>query len=54
MKTLPDLDQLSHTEKDDLIRTQFALVTALTVQVETLTAKVTELEGHLAKNSSFS
>jgi transposase len=54
MKTLPDLDQLSHAEKDDLIRTLFALVTALTAQVETLTAKVTELEGRLAKNSSNS
>lgn len=54
MKTLPDLDQLSHAEKDDLIRTMFALVTALTAQVETLTARVTELEGRLAQNSNNS
>jgi transposase len=44
MKSLPDLDRLSVTEKDDLIRSLFA-------RVQELTAKVTELEGRLALNS---
>ena len=51
MDELPDLDRLSHAEKDDLIRALFAQVKALTAQVEALTAKVAELEGRLAKNS---
>lgn len=51
MNELPDLDRLSHAEKDDLIRALFAQVQALTKQVEMLTAKVAELEGRLAKNS---
>lgn len=51
MKELPDLDRLSHADKDELIRALFAQVQALTKQVETLTAKVAELEGRLAKNS---
>src|SRR5918996_3133858 len=44
MRSLPELDRLSVTEKDDLIRSLFA-------RVQELTAKVTELEGHLALNS---
>jgi transposase len=44
MKSLPDLDRLSVTEKDDLIRALFA-------RVQELTAKVAELEGRLALNS---
>ena len=61
MKTLPDLDRLSHADKDELIRALFAQVTFLTdqvatltaqvAQVEILTAKVAELEGRLALNS---
>lgn len=51
MDELPDLDRLSVAQKDDLIRALFAHVRALTKQVETLTAKVTELEGRLAQNS---
>jgi transposase len=51
MDELPDLDRLSVAEKDDLIRALFAHVKALTKQVETLTVKVTELEGRLAQNS---
>ena len=48
---LPDLDRLSHAEKDELIRALFAQVVALTAQVESLTSKVAELEGRLAQNS---
>lgn len=51
MNELPDLDRLSHAEKDDLIRALFAQVKALTLLVEALTGKVTELEGRLALNS---
>lgn len=58
---LPDLDRLSHADKDELIRALFAQVTFLTEQVATLTAqveqveiltaKVAELEGRLSLNS---
>ncbi len=51
MDELPDLDRLSHAEKNDLIRALFAQVKFLTAQVATLTAKVSELEGRLAQNS---
>jgi len=61
MKTLPNLDGLSHTDKDELIRALFAQANFLTAQVATLiaqatqveilTAKVAELEGRLALNS---
>lgn len=51
MEALPDLDCISVAEKDELIRTLFAHVTALTSQVAALTAKVAELEGRLAQNS---
>ena len=51
MEELPDLDRLSHAEKNDLIRALFAQVKALTAQVEALSAKVADLEGRLAKNS---
>lgn len=54
MDELPDLDRLSVAEKDDLIRELWplrALVRQLSEQVATLTAKVAELEGRLAKNS---
>lgn len=51
MEELPDLDRLSHADKDDLIRALFAQVKALTAQVEALTTKVADLEGRLAKNS---
>jgi|GWRWMinimDraft_7_1066015.scaffolds.fasta_scaffold01701_1 transposase len=44
MEAQPNLDRLSVTEKDDLIRALFA-------QVAALTAKVAELEGRLALNS---
>ena len=54
MKNLPDLDQLSVAQKDDLIRELWplrALVLKLSEQVATLTDKVAELEGRLALNS---
>jgi transposase len=51
MDELPDLDRLSHAEKNDLIQALFAQVQFLTAQVATLTAKVSELEGRLSQNS---
>ena len=51
MESLPDLDRLSVAEKDDLIRALFAQVVTLLPKVETLVAKVAELEGRLSKNS---
>jgi transposase len=44
---LPDLSQLSHAEKDALIRVLWAQVQALTGQLRTLTARVAELEARL-------
>jgi transposase len=51
MDELPDLDRLSHSDKDDLIRALFAQIKFLTAQVAALTAKVADLEGRLALNS---
>ena len=49
--TLPDLDNLSVAEKDELVRALFSQVQLLIGQVSTLSAKVVELEGRLALNS---
>lgn len=51
MEELPDLERLSHAEKNELIRALYAQVQFLTAQVAALTAKVSELEGRLAQNS---
>jgi transposase len=47
MTELPDLSQLTHEEKDALIRALWAQVQALTAQVQTLVARVAELEAKL-------
>ena len=47
MTELPDLSQLTHDEKDALIRALWAQVQALTAQVQTLAARVAELEAKL-------
>src|SRR6195952_2255034 len=47
MTKLPDLSQLTHEEKDALIRALWAQVQALTAQVQTLMARVAELEAKL-------
>jgi len=47
MTELPDLSQLTHDEKDALIRALWAQVQALTAQVQTLVARVAELEARL-------
>ncbi len=47
MTELPDLSQLTHEDKDALIRALWAQVQALTAQVQTLAARVAELEARL-------
>jgi len=47
MTKLPDLSQLTHDEKDALIRALWAQVQALTAQVQTLVVRVAELEAKL-------
>ncbi len=47
MTELPDLSQLTHDEKDALIRALWAQVQALTAQVQTLVARMAELEAKL-------
>jgi len=47
MTELPDLSQLTHDEKDALIRALWAQVQALTAQIQTLVARVAELEARL-------
>ncbi len=47
MTELPDLSQLTHEEKDALIRALWAQVQALTAQGQTLVARMAELEARL-------
>ncbi len=49
MTELPDPSQLTHDEKDALIRALWAQVQALTAQVQTLVARVAELEAKLGE-----
>lgn len=51
MGELPDLDQISVAEKDDLIRKLLGIVGELSAQVSALQARVLELEARLAQNS---
>lgn len=54
MQSLPDLAQLSHEQKDELIRLLWPLVQQvkeLTAQVSTMQARIKELEGRLSLNS---
>ena len=44
MQSLPDLSQLSHAQKDELIGQLFQLVQSLTTQLEVLQKRVSELE----------
>src|ERR1700712_2133232 len=47
MTELPDLSQLTHDEKDALIRALWAQVQALTAQVQTVMARVADREEKL-------
>lgn len=57
MANLPDLTQLSHAQKDELIRMLWPLqqqVQDLMAQVVVMQERITQLEGRLAKNSKNS
>src|SRR5665647_104976 len=57
MQSLPDLSQLSHAQKDELIRMLWPLqqqVQDLMAQMVVMQERITQLEGRLAKNSKNS
>ena len=57
MPSLPDLTQLSHAQKDELIRMLWPLqqqVQDLMAQMASMQERITQLEGRLAKNSKNS
>jgi transposase len=51
MQTLPDLSQLSHADKDELIKVLWNQVQQLTAQVVAMQAQIVDLQGRLARNS---
>jgi len=51
MQELPDLRQLSHSEKDDLIRLLWSILQDQAKQIGVLQSQVTELQSKLNKNS---
>jgi transposase len=54
LSSLPNLNELSHAQKDDLIVGLFAQVQALMAQQTVLMQRMARLEGRLAKNSKNS
>ena len=54
MQNLPDLSQLSHAQKDELILTLWAMVQALTAQVAAQQDQINELQARLNLNSQNS
>ena len=57
MQSLPDLSQLSHAQKDDLIKSLWPLqqqVKDLMAQMRVMQERIKQLEGRLAKNSKNS
>ena len=57
MQSLPDLSQLSHAQKDDLIKSLWPLqqqVKDLMAQMRVMQERIKQLEGRLAKNSKTS
>lgn len=57
MPSLPDLTQLSHAQKDELIRMLWPLqqqMQKLMAQMVVMQERITQLEGRLAKNSKNS
>ena len=54
MPQFPDLNPLSHAEKDALLRALWAQVQALTAQIEALTARVAELTAKLGEPAKTS
>lgn len=51
MQNLPDLTQLSHSQKDDLIRVLWSMLQGQAKQIAVLQAQVVELQSRLNKNS---
>ena len=51
MQNLPDLTQLSHSQKDDLIRVLWSMLQAQAKQIAALQSQVVELQSRLNKNS---
>ena len=51
MQELPDLSQLSHIEKDDLIRLLWSMLEGQAKQIAALQSQVAELQSKLNKNS---
>ena len=51
MRNLPDLTQLSHSQKDDLIRVLWSMLQAQAKQIAALQSQVVELQSRLNKNS---
>jgi transposase len=51
MQGLPDLSQLSHADKDELINLLWNQVQQLTAQVVAMQGQIVELQGQLARNS---
>ncbi len=51
MQELPNLSELSHSEKDDLIRFLWSMLEGQAKQIAALQAQVTELQSKLNKNS---
>jgi len=51
MQELPDLSQLSHSEKDELIRLLWSMLQSQGKQIAALQAQVADLQSRLNKNS---
>ena len=54
MQNLPDLSQLSHAQKDEIIRILWARLQELTPQMNALQERIKQLEGRLAQTSKNS
>lgn len=54
MQALPNLNKLSHSEKDELIRLLWSMVQGQAKQLAALQGQVAELQSRLNKNSSNS
>jgi transposase len=54
MQSLPDLSQLSHAQKDEIIMLLWSQVQSLTIQLQAMQARIQHLEGRLALNSKNS
>ena len=54
MQSLPDLSQLSHAQKDEIIRMLWARLQELTPQMNALQERIKQLEARLAQNSKNS